>query len=61
MRESTALEAGLTVEQWRARVEAQRAAQALPPTIEDATTLQRIADLMRSVEPPKRRRRARAS
>lgn len=65
MRESTALAAGHgSLEALRERVARQRAAQGLPPTIEEPTVLQHVADLMRSVEPPptkRRRKRARAS
>lgn len=63
MRESTALTIGLSVDELRARVAASREAQGLPATIDNPTTLQHIADLMRSASPPdaKRRRKRRAA
>lgn len=61
MRESTAREGGLTLAQLRARVALAREAQGLPTTVDEPTTLQHIADLMRSAEPTRRRKRKRAS
>lgn len=59
MRESTVLESGLTLDEHRERVARMRAAQGLPPTIQEPTVLQHIADLMRSVDPPPKRKRQR--
>lgn len=59
MRESTAAEVGLTVDEQQQRVAAMRAAQGLPPKIQEPTVLQHVADLMRASTPEKRRRRRR--
>lgn len=50
MREETARAAGMSREELRRRVTETRAAQGLPPTVEDPTTLQRIADLFLAAE-----------
>lgn len=56
MRETTANESDMTVEELRAHVAQLRAAQGLPPTIENPTTLQHVADLMRTTDQQQRKR-----
>jgi molybdate-binding protein len=58
MREAAAQEGGMTATELAAWVRRLRTEQGLPPKVENPTSLQRIADLMRSADERVHRRRA---